>query len=332
MRTILLMALCCAIPALAQTKSAALNRTVLPIAEPAYKPITELDARKAKAPARFEVKAPQGAANIVIVLIDDIGFGHSSAFGGPIRMPTLEKMAANGLKYNRFHTTALCSPTRTALLTGHNHHANNAGAIMELATAFPGNTGVRPRSITTLAEILRQNGYSTAAFGKYHETPPWEVSVSGPQDRWPTGSGFEKFYGFIGGETNQWAPAITDGVTRVEHRQSPDYHFTVDMTDQAINWVSAQQSLTPDKPFYMYFATGATHAPHHAPKEWIAKYKGEFSGGWDKLREETFARRQHQAHSAAQGDPRLGGHERGPEAPVRAPDGNLRRLRRAHRP
>jgi arylsulfatase len=274
----------------AQTKAAAINRSVLPIAEPAHKPITELDARKARAPARFEVKAPPGAPNVVIVLIDDIGFGHSSAFGGPIRMPTLEKMAANGLKYNRFHTTALCSPTRTALLTGHNHHANNAGAIMELATAFPGNTGVRPRSITTLAEILRQNGYSTAAFGKYHETPPWEVSVSGPYDRWPTGSGFDKFYGFIGGETNQWAPAIYDGTVRVEHRQTPDYHFTVDMTDQAINWVSAQQTLTPGRPFYMYFATGATHAPHHAPKEWIAKYKGEFSGGWDKLREDTFAR------------------------------------------
>jgi len=268
----------------------ALDRTVLPIHEPEPPSITELDARKAKAPPRFEVKAPKGAPNVVIVLIDDFGFGHSSAFGGPIRMPTLEKMAAGGLRYNRFHTTALCSPTRTALLTGHNHHANNAGAVMELATAFPGNTGVRPREIATLAEILRQNGYNTAAFGKYHETPPWEVSVSGPQDRWPTGSGFEKFYGFIGGETNQWAPAIYDGVTRVEYAQSPTYHFTVDMTNQAINWVSAQHSLTPDKPFYLYFATGATHAPHHAPKEWIEKYKGQFNGGWDKLREETFAR------------------------------------------
>ena len=165
-----------------------LDRTVLPIHEPQPKTITTLDARDAKAPPRFEVKAPDGAPNVVIVLIDDIGFGHSSAFGGPINMPTLEKLASGGLKYNRFHTTALCSPTRVALLTGHNHHANNAGAIMELATAFPGNTGVRPRTITTLAEILRQNGYSTAAFGKYHETPPWEVSVSGPYDRWPTGS------------------------------------------------------------------------------------------------------------------------------------------------
>jgi arylsulfatase A-like enzyme len=271
-------------------KAAPIDRTVLPVPEPAVQPITVLDARNAKAPPRFEVKAPQGAPNVVIVLIDDFGFGHSGAFGGPIPMPTLEKLAAGGLKYNRFHTTSLCSPTRTALLTGHNHHANNAGAIMELATAFPGNTGVRPKSITTLAEILRQNGYSTAAFGKYHETPPWEVSVSGSYDRWPTGSGFEKFYGFIGGETNQWAPAIYDGTVRVEHKQSPDYHFTVDMTDQAINWVSAQQTLTPNKPFYLYFATGATHAPHHVPKEWIAKFKGQFSGGWDKLREETFAR------------------------------------------
>jgi arylsulfatase A-like enzyme len=278
------------LPVFGADSSAQLDRSALPIAEPEVKSISTLDARDAKAPPRFEVKAPQGAPNVVIVLIDDIGFGASSAFGGPIKMPTLDKMAANGLRYNRFHTTALCSPTRTALLTGHNHHANNAGAIMELATAFPGNTGIRPREITPLAQILRQNGFSTAMFGKYHETPPWEVSVSGPFDRWPTGSGFDKFYGFIGGETNQWAPAIFDGVTRVEQPQTKDYHFTDDMTNQAIRWVSAQKTLTPDKPFYMYFATGATHAPHHAPKEWIERYKGQFAGGWDKLREETFER------------------------------------------
>ncbi|MCC6673036.1 MAG: arylsulfatase [Planctomycetes bacterium] len=270
--------------------SGGLDRTVLPIHEPVPEAITELDARLAKAPPRFRVQAPRAAPNVVIVLIDDIGFGHSSAFGGPCRMPTLDRLAAGGLRYNRFHTTALCSPTRVALLTGHNHHANNAGAIMELATAFPGNTGIRPNRITPLAEILRQNGYSTAAFGKYHETPPWEVSVSGPYDRWPTGSGFDKFYGFIGGETNQWAPAIYDGVTRIEHKRSPDYHFTTDMTDQAIAWVSAQQALTPDRPFYLYFAPGATHAPHHVPKEWIARYRGRFADGWDKLREQTFAR------------------------------------------
>src|SRR5687767_6606287 len=272
------------------TADGGLDRTVLPIHEPAVTAIKELDAGNAKAPPRFEVKAPDGAPNVVIVLIDDIGFGASSAFGGPIHMPTLEKMAANGLRYNRFHTTALCSPTRVALLTGRNHHVNNAGAIMELATGFPGNTGIRPQSVTPLAQILRMNGFSTAAFGKYHETPPWEVSISGPFDRWPTGSGFDKFYGFIGGETNQSAPAIFDAAARVVHEDSPTYHFTTDMTNQAIKWVSAQHALTPDKPFYVYFAAGATHAPHHVPREWPAKYRGQFAGGWDKLREETYAR------------------------------------------
>ena len=268
-----------------------LDRTVLPIKEPENVAITELDARNAKAPSRFEVKAPDKAPNVVIVLVDDIGFGHSSAFGGPINMPTLERLASNGLKYNRFHTTALSSPTRTALLTGYNHHSNNAGAIMEVATAFPGNTGIRPLTITPVAEVLRLNGYSTAAFGKYHETPPWEGSVSGPYDRWPTGSGFDRFYGFIGGETNQWHPMIYDGTTRTfPNVDDPNYHFTTDMTNQAISWMNTQQSLTPDKPFYIYFATGATHAPHHAPKAYIDKYKGKFAQGWDKLREETLER------------------------------------------
>lgn len=266
------------------------DRTVLPIAEPAVAQITEIDARKAKAPPRFEVKAPAKAPNVLIVLIDDMGFGHSSAFGGPCRMTTCEQLASNGLRFNRFHTTALCSPTRMALLTGRNHHVNNTGAVMELATAFPGNTGVRPQGVAPLAEILRHNGYSTAAFGKYHETPSWEASVSGPFDRWPTRSGFDKFYGFIGGETNQWAPVVYDGMARAELPHDPNYHFTTDMTNQAIAWVRFQQALTPDKPFYMYFAPGATHAPHHVPREYIAKYKGQFDQGWDKLREETLAR------------------------------------------
>ena len=267
-----------------------LDRTVLPIPEPQPPTITELDARNVKAPARFEVKAPKGAPNVVIVLLDDIGFGQSSAFGGPIKMPTLDKLAADGLRYNGFHTTALCSPTRTALLTGRNHHVNNAGAIMELATAFPGNTGIRPQNVAPLAEMLRLNGYSTAAFGKYHETPAWELSVSGPFDRWPTQSGFDKFYGFIGGETNQWAPAIFDGTARVEPPHDLDYHFTVDMTNQTIAWMQAQHALTPDKPFFVYFATGALHAPHHVPKEYIERYKGKFDQGWDALNQETFAR------------------------------------------
>jgi arylsulfatase len=267
-----------------------IDRTVLPVPEPKVPTFTALDARDVKPPPRFEVKAPTGAPNVVVVLLDDIGFGQSSAFGGPARMPTLDRLAAEGLRYNNFHTTALCSPTRTALLTGRNHHVNNAGAIMELATAFPGNTGVRPHDVAPVAEMLRLNGYSTAAFGKYHETPPWEVSVSGPFDRWPTGSGFDKFYGFIGGETNQWAPAIFDGTVRVEPPHDRDYHFTVDMTNQAIAWMQAQHALTPDKPFFVYFATGALHAPHHAPRQYIDRYKGRFDAGWDALREETFAR------------------------------------------
>lgn len=267
-----------------------MDRTVLPIHVPKRQTYTELDARNAKAPARWEVKAPKGAPNVVVVLIDDMGFGASHRFGGPVNMPILDKIAAEGISYNRFHTTALCSPTRVALLTGYNHHSNNAGSIMETSTAFPGNNGIRPQSITPMAEVLRQNGFSTAAFGKYHETPPWEISLVGPFDRWPTHSGFEKFYGFIGGETNQWSPLVYDGTTQVEIPKDPNYHFTVDMTNQAISWVRFQHALSPDKPFMMYFATGATHAPHHAPKEYIDKYKGKFDQGWDKVREETLER------------------------------------------
>jgi arylsulfatase A-like enzyme len=263
------------------------DRTVLPIPEPERPTYSELDVRNAKAPPRFEVKAPKGAPNIVIVLIDDVGFGAISTFGGPIQTPTLDELAAGGLRYNNFHTTALCSPTRNALKTGRNHHTANTGSIMETATAFPGNTGQVPNSVAPLAEMLRLNGYSTGAFGKWHETAAWETSVSGPYDRWPTHQGFDKFYGFIGGETDQWYPLIYDGVTRVTPPHTEGYHFTVDMTDQAINWVKAQQSMTPDKPFFVYYATGAVHAPHHVPKEWADKYKGRFDKGWDQVRRET---------------------------------------------
>ena len=267
-----------------------LDRTSLPIREPIRQTYSELDARNVTAPERFQVKAPKDAPNVVVILIDDMGFGASDHFGGPISMPVLDRLGKNGVSYNRFHTTALCSPTRVALLTGYNHHSNNAGSIMETGTSFPGNTGVRPQSITPMAEVLRQNGFSTAAFGKYHETPPWEISVSGSLDRWPSHSGFDKFYGFIGGETNQWAPLVYDGTTQVELPEDPNYHFTTDMTNNAISWVSFQQALTPDKPFFIYYAPGATHAPHHAPKEWIDKYKGKFDGGWDKMRAETLER------------------------------------------
>ena len=266
------------------------DRTELPIREPKRPLYTELDVREAKAPPRFEVKAPAGAPNVLIILLDDMGFGVTNSFGGPVAMPTMQKLASHGLKFNRFHTTAVCAPTRVALLTGYNHHSNNMGSITETSTNFPGNDSVRPQSITPLAEVLRQNGFNTGFFGKCHEVPSWEISPVGPQDRWPTRSGFEKFYGFLGGETNQYAPTIYDGVTRVEPPADPNYHFTVDMTDQAISWVESQHSLAPDKPFFMYYAPGATHAPHHVPEEWRDKYKGQFDQGWDKLREETLAR------------------------------------------
>jgi arylsulfatase len=267
-----------------------IDRTILPIQPPKHEAITEMDARNVTKPEPFEIKSPADAPNIVVVLIDDIGFGATSTFGGAIETPTFDRLADNGLRFNRFHTTALCSPTRASLLSGRNHHNVNVGSVMEIATGFQGNQGIRPDNAKYISETLRQNGYSTAAFGKWHETATWEVSVSGPYFRWPTNSGFDKFYGFIGGETNQWDPVIFDGVTKVAKKDDPDYHFTTDMTNEAIEWIKFQQAMTPDKPFMVYYATGAVHAPHHAPDEWIEKYKGRFDDGWLELREGTFAR------------------------------------------
>lgn len=269
----------------------ALDRTVLPIVEPQYPPITEINARKVTPPPLFRVQAPAKAPNVLIVLMDDMGFGHPSAFGGPIRTPTAEQLANEGIRFNQFHTTSLCTPTRAALLTGRNAQSANLGSVVEVATAFPGHHTLRPNSVATVAEMLRLNGYATGAFGKYHETTPWDVSPSGPFDRWPTRSGFDKFYGFIGAEANQWAPSgIFDGVVKVRTANDGKYHLMTDMTNQAVNWVRTVKSLTPDKPVFLYFAPGAIHAPHHVPKEWIAKYKGKFDMGWDKLREQTLAR------------------------------------------
>ena len=275
--------------AVAQTADK-LDRSVLPIAEPKRPVYTEIDARKVKVPPRFEVKAPKGAPNVVIVLIDDMGFGVPSTFGGPVAMPTLDNLAHDGLRYNNFHTTALCSPTRAALKSGRNHHTVNMAYITEMATGLPGATGQIPSAAAPLAEILRLNGYATAAFGKWHETAAWEASVAGPFDRWPTRQGFDKFYGFLGGETNQWAPYLYDGTAVVELPNDPNYHFMTDMTDKARAWIKYQKALTPDRPSFVYFAPGATHAPHHVPKEWIAKWKGKFDQGWDKIREESLAR------------------------------------------
>jgi arylsulfatase A-like enzyme len=268
----------------------ALDRTALPVPEPHYPKSTVLDARKATPPPRFDVKAPSDAPNVLLILIDDMGFGQPSSFGGPIRMPTSDRLASQGLRYNQFHTAAMSAPTRVALLTGRNHHTCNMGAVPELATLFPGNTAQRPESVAPLASILRYNGYATAAFGKIHEVASWEISPSGPTDRWPTRSGFDKFYGYLGAEMNQWNPLLYDGLTRIDTPNDPKYHLMTDMTDQAIRWMQSVKSLTPDKPFFIYFAPGATHAPHQVSKEWIAKYKGKFDQGWDKVRKETLAR------------------------------------------
>jgi arylsulfatase A-like enzyme len=239
------------------------------------------------------LRPPAGAPNVLVILLDDVGFGASSAFGGPCQTPTAERLAADGLKFNRFHTTALCSPTRQALLTGRNHHTVGMGGITEIATSAPGYNSIRPNTCAPLPETLKLNGYATAQFGKCHEVPVWETSPLGPFDSWPTGGGgFEYFYGFIAGETNQYYPALYEGTTAVEPDRTPEegYHFTEDITDRAIKWIRQQKALMGDKPFFVYFAPGATHAPHHVPEEWSAKYKGKFDQGWDRLREEILAR------------------------------------------
>ena len=270
------------------------QRAALPIADVPHAGLTTYDARDPATsfPPIEPLRPPEGAPNVLIVLLDDVGFGASSAFGGPCQTPNAERLAAGGLKFNRFHTTALCAPTRQALLTGRNHHSVGMGSITETATSSPGNSSMRPNTKAPLAETLKLNGYSTAQFGKCHEVPVWQSSPMGPFDAWPTGSGFEHFYGFIGGENNQWDPALYEGTTPVEPPATPEegYHLTEDLADRAINYMRQQKALMPDKPFFVYFAPGATHAPHHCPKEWIEKYEGQFSQGWDAVREETFAR------------------------------------------
>jgi arylsulfatase len=270
------------------------SRDILPIPDQAHVGLTTYDARdpSTKYPPITPLRPPADAPNVLIVLIDDVGFGASSAFGGPCHTPNFERLAKGGLKYTRFHTTALCSPTRQALLTGRNHHSVGMGAITEMATSAPGNCSIRPKNKAPIAEILKLNGYSTAQFGKCHEVPGWEVTPVGPFHQWPTGSGFEHFYGFVGGEANQYYPGLYEGTTAVEPPKTPEegYTLTEDLTNRTITWVRQQKALMPDKPFFVYFAPGATHAPHHVPKEWSDKYKGKFDGGWDKLREETIAR------------------------------------------
>jgi arylsulfatase A-like enzyme len=236
-------------------------------------------------------EAPSGAPNVLLILVDDVGFGATSTFGGPIETPNLQRLADEGLRYNMFHTTALCSPTRAALITGRNHHTNASGVITEFATGYPGYNSLIPRSSGSVGEGLRENGYNTSWFGKMHNVPDWMSSQVGPFDLWPSGLGFEYFYGFLGGDSDQWHPALYENTRPIEpYLGNPNYILDRDLADQAITWLRMQHALAPTKPWFLYYATGTAHAPHHAPKEWIVKYTGQFDQGWDKVREETLAR------------------------------------------
>ncbi len=245
-------------------------------------------------PQQERLRAPDGAPNVLVILLDDMGFGASSAYGGPCRMPVADALAADGLRYGRFHTTALCSPTRAALMTGRNHHSVGMGALTEMATDAPGYDAQRGPDAGTLAETLRLNGYATGAFGKWHQTPGWEQTARGPFDHWPTHEGFERFYGILNGETSQFTPTLVDGTGFVElpSTEEGDYHLSEDLVDQARDWIRQVRTADPDKPWFTYLSFGATHAPFHLPREWRerAPYRGEFGHGWDEQRERTLAR------------------------------------------
>ncbi len=267
------------------------DRSVLPIPPAPFGGTIGLRASESTPSFPAAVAAPDGAPNVVLILLDDVGYGAATPFGGPIETPTLQRLADAGVRYDRFHTTAVCSPTRAALLTGRNHHTAHTGAVMEMATGYPGYDSVLGHDMVTVAEILKHNGYNTAWFGKDHNVPDWESSQAGPFDRWPTSQGFEKFYGFLGGVANNWRPALYDGTTPIEpYLGKPEYNLDFDLADQAIGWMTMQKTMAPDKPFFVYYATAAGHAPQQATPEWIAKFKGQFDQGWDRVREETFAR------------------------------------------
>ena len=267
------------------------DRSVLPIPEPPFKGKIGRTAADSTPDFPKGVEAPKGAPNVLLILTDDVGFGASSTFGGPIETPTLQRLADSGLRYNMFHTTALCSPTRAALISGRNHHSVASGVITEFATGYPGYDSLVPKSAGSVGQVLKENGYNTSWFGKAHNVPDWMSSQAGPFDLWPVGLGFEYFYGFLGGDSDQWHPALFENTKPVEpYLGKPDYIFDRDMADQAIAWMRTQHALAPNKPWLLYYATGTAHAPHHAPKEWIDKYKGRFEQGWDKVREETLAR------------------------------------------
>ncbi|MFV0301238.1 MAG: arylsulfatase [Paracoccus sp. (in: a-proteobacteria)] len=275
-----------------QAQDVPTDGSVLPLPPPAFKGTIGKSFADSTQDYPQPVTPPEGAPNVVLILIDDLGYGQPGTFGGPVPTPAMDALAEDGLRFTRMHTTAICSPTRAALLTGRNHHEVGFGTITELSTGFPGYNSLWPRSTASIAEMLKDNGYSTAAFGKWHNTPDWETSPIGPFEHWPTGLGFEYWYGFQGGETSQWEPQLFRGTTPVEPDRRPEdgYNLNVDLTDDAIAWINRQQSISPDKPFFVYFAPGAVHAPLHVGPDWIGKFAGQFDQGWDKVREETLAR------------------------------------------
>lgn len=283
-----------AAPETQSTAPQALNQTglVLPQPTPTFKGVIKETFEGSKQDFPQPVKASKDAPNVVVILLDDLGFGQAGTFGGPVPTPEMDELADDGVIFNRFHTTGISSPTRAALLTGQNPHQVGAGTITELSTGYPGYNTIWPKESASVARILKDNGYATAAFGKWHNTPDWETSPVGPFERWPTGLGFEYFYGFFGGESSQWEPQLIRGVTPVEPTKRPEqgYNLNVDLVDDAIGWINRQGSVSPDKPYFVYMAPGAVHAPLHVNQEWIDKFQGQFNQGWDKVREETLAR------------------------------------------
>ena len=271
--------------------SARAQEVVLPKPEPPFHGKIGRTVKDSTPDFPKSVEAPAGAPSVLLIMTDDVGFGASSTFGGPIQTPNFQRIADSGLRYNMFHTTALCSPTRAALITGRNHHTNASGVITEFATGYPGYNSLVPKSSGSVGEVLKENGFNTSWFGKMHNVPDWMSSQAGPFDLWPSGLGFEYFYGFLGGDSDQWHPALYENTRPIEpYLGNPLYILDRDLADKAISWLRMQHALAPNKPWLLYYATGTAHAPHHAPKEWIAKYRGQFDQGWDKVREETLAR------------------------------------------
>ena len=318
------------------------QESVLPKPAPPFRGTIGKTFKDSKQDFPQPVQAPQDAPNVVVILLDDVGFGQPSTFGGPIPTPQFDKLASQGLRYTRFHTIGICSPTRIALLTGRNHHQVATGTITELSTGFPGYNGIWPREAASVARVLQENGYSTGVWGKWHNTPDWDTSPIGPFNRWPSGLGFQYFYGFQGGETSQWEPQLFRNELPVEPGKKPEqgYHLTEDLVDDAIAWLDRQQSIAPDRPYFMYFSTGAAHSPLHVPDEWIAKFKGKFDQGWDAVREETLTSAEeigcgpagHAPHAPAETDPGLGHALGRSEAALRPAHGSLRGIPRPHGP